>query len=219
MKIVLLVFTDGRADCLLRTIQSFEKNLSGSIDARLLIDDSANPGYSQWLNDNFSDYAIFHNEKRLGFAGAVQRGMKALPKDTDFVFWLEDDFVLLRKIKLSDLAAILSEHPYLSQIVLKRQPVNSIEKQAGGIVEIKPDDFTEVTERGKVWTEHSRNFSTNPSLVPYSITQLGWPDAPDSERKFSGMLKANGYRFAFYGKKFEQPMVEHIGDQRVGTGY
>ena len=215
MNTTLLVFTDGRADCLLRTIQSFELNLNGQLNPLLMIDDSANPGYAEWLDSNFQDYLITHNSKRLGFAGAVQRGLSLLLKDTDYVFWLEDDFVLNRKVNIDEMTTILESHPYLAQVVLKRQPINSEERDAGDILALHPQDY--IDKEG--WVEHSRNFSTNPNLTPYRITRLGWPNAPDSEKKFSQMLIKNGYQFAYLGQKSDSPLVEHIGTERVGNGY
>ena len=134
MNICLLVFTDGRGEYLEPTLDSFAQNVSGSIIHSILIDDSANESYANWLDARYKDWftQIVHHETRRGFVGAVQSGWDNLP-DCDFVFHLEDDFTFNAKVNLDELAQVLTAFPYLAQIVLKRQPVNESEKQAGGI--------------------------------------------------------------------------------------
>jgi len=117
------------------------------------------------------------------------------------------------------MSGVLLKHPYLAQLVFKRQPWNELEKEAGGIVECHPDAYTECTDGENFWTEHSLFFTTNPSLYSAKLCEYGWPLVDRSEGVFSHFLLEEGKRFAFWGKKFDPPKVEHIGFVRTGKGY
>lgn len=157
-------------------------------------------------------------EHRLGFAGAVQYGWEQI--ETDWVFHLEGDFLFNQEPPIEEMVNLLIRRPYLAQVVLKRQAWNRDEKRAGGIVELHPNDFHEVTDGVSTWTEHRRFFSTNPSVYSSRLCRLGWPQESESEGKFTHRLLADPLlRFAFWGHKFQPPMVNHIGEHRAGHGY
>jgi hypothetical protein len=154
----------------------------------------------------------------LGFAGAIDAAWGAVR--TDFVFHLEADFVFKAPVPLARMLSILQSQPQLAQIALKRQPWNAEERAAGGIVELHPDDFVERSDGGELWTEHRRFFTTNPSVYSSRLCRLGWPQEEHSEGKFTHRLLEDPHlRFAFFGGKFDAPLVEHIGAERVGHGY
>lgn len=158
----------------------------------------------------------------LGFAGAVQRGWDALlEQDVDWIFHLELDFTFNARVPLTDMLEVLAEHPEIAQLVLKRQPWNAQERAAGGIVEQHPDDYTERTDDlGRVWTEHRRFWSTNPSVYSARWARVGWPQVPQSEGIFTHQLLRDPHlRFAFWGAPLDAPRVHHIGDERKGRGY
>ncbi len=222
MNICLLMITDGRRECLTRTLLSLDHLVDYELAFQhwLMIDDSADRGYADWLDRTYGQtFQIVHHAERRGFGGAVQSGWDHLPV-CDFVFHLEDDFVFRSAVRLDLLVALLEHAPYLAQVVLKRTPVNAEERAVGGFIEQHPDEYTEQAWGGLYWTEHARNFSTNPCLIPYAVTRLGFQTGErDNERRFGEKLKGYGYRFAYWGKKFDPPVVEHIGVNRVGTGY
>lgn len=164
---------------------------------------------------------IDDRDHRLGFAGAIQAGWdQALATDADWIFHGELDFTLNQPVDLHAMIALLERQPHLAQVVLKRQPVNHDERRAGGIVEQHPDDFTERTDGEATWTEHRRFFSTNPSVYPSALAALCWPQEKYSEGMFTHRLLRDPHlRFAFWGRKFDPPLVHHIGDVRAGNGY
>lgn len=82
-----------------------------------------------------------------------------------------------------------------------------------------PGEYEDRTDGTHHWLEHRLFFTTNPSLYRRSLADRRWPDAPDSERKFTDQLRADGRSFAFWGARHDGTWVTHIGDQRVGTGY
>jgi hypothetical protein len=196
----------------------------GHITRRVLIDDSADPDYGAHLEHTYgSRWELVHHTDRRGFAGAVQSAWDHIADGPEtHVFHLEDDFTFNRHVDLDVMARILDRHPHLVQLALRRQPVNDLERSAGGIVEMWPDQYFEVAENGQHhWLEHRLFFTTNPSLYPRSLTSApGWPQVDRSERAFTDRLLANtGLRFGFWGKRSDRPWVHHIGDHRVGVGY
>lgn len=159
-------------------------------------------------------------EHKLGFAGAIMEGWRQVfAARCEWVFHAELDFLYGEPIPLQDMIELLEAEPHLAQIALKRQPVNEEEIAAGGIVEAHPADFRQRVEGGVIWTEHRRFFTTNPSVYSTKLCRHGWPQVPQSEGVFTHrLLEDPDVRFAFWGAKYDPPMVEHIG-VRCGTGY
>lgn len=227
MKIALLVITDGRDDLLAETIASLAGAVGLSAFAhRLLIDDTGDQDHADLLRDLYPRFGLYGGDRRRGFAGAIHAGWQwASVLACDYVFHLEDDFVLNPVTRqapgpLPAMLHILETQPHVVQVVLKRQPWNDAEQAAGGIVELHPHDFTERTDGSAVWTEHRRFFSTNPCLYRASLCELGWPQVAQSEGVFTHQLLADlDLRFAFLGAPLDPPLVTHIGRDRVGTGY
>lgn len=216
----LMVITDGRGDCLERTVRAADKMLKGPIGSMHIIDDSMDRFFGEWLRRHFMGFDVHSFGRKLGFGGAIQAGWSLVPTDATHVFHLEDDFVIRTEIDLGRLVALLEEEPQLAQVVLKRQAWNDQEKAAGGIVECWPDQFTEHSSSVGPWTAHRLFFSTNPSLYRFELLERGWPDGDGSERTFTDELLADPELvFGFWGAKFAPPIVEHIGLHRAGTGY
>lgn len=159
----------------------------------------------------------------LGFGGAIQAGWRRVlaETDVDFVFHLEADFTFNRPAPVHEMAAVLRARPHLVQLALRRQPWNEAEKAAGGIVEMHPEDYEECELNGWSWLEHSRNFTTNPSLYPRRVCEYGWPDGEQSEGRFGIHLleRHPELRFAYWGSRDSGEAVAHIGDVRAGKGY
>lgn len=198
MKIALLFITDGR--------ESAPKAWS-SLAANLPVRDY--------------DYRVVRvndSDHKLGFHGAIQEGWDRIPADVQYVFHQEDDFIHDQAVPLSAMVWLLEQHQDLAQVSLKRQAVNEREREAGGIVEADPVDFSHQTDGDITWTEHRRYFTTNPSLYRRNLISAGWPQEPNSEGAFTHRLLDNGYRFGIYGAPFDPPRVTHVG-KRQGTGY
>lgn len=150
----------------------------------------------------------------------MREGWRLVRKQNwDYVFHLEGDFVFEKPVPLAGMIEILEHYPYLAQVALKRWPVNEMEIAAGGIVEARPERGWEEKQNGeKVWTE-GRFFTTNPCVYRTSLCERGWPTEPDSESAFMlKLLEDPDMRSAYWGPKFGEPMVRHIGEHR-GWGY
>lgn len=229
---ILLVITDGRRDCIKRTIPSALANLRAGWGSRIIYDDSANATHRRWLVETFGplgfDVIWKPGAPRQGFGGAIRAAWRYIDEqvgndDGDYIFHLEDDFLFSRPVDVYDLATVLEHRPMLTQLALRRQPWNEEERAAGGIVELHPDDYEEhrlvIGGRERVWLEHSRHFTTNPSLYRRSLTWRDWPEGADSEGRFGIALKTEGRTFGYWGSRTSGEWVEHIGHERVGVGY
>lgn len=172
--------------------------------------------------DSWLPHVIDDSTHGLGMAGAVRAGFQwALDNDCDYVLWWEEDFRFgpeMTTVPFGGMKYVLESRPELAQVVLKRQPWNFHEQQCGGIIEANPTAYTEHSSPGQHvhWTEHREIFSLNPCLIPRRVLELGWPDGNEAE--FTERCLTAGLRFAFYGKKYDPPLVEHIGFQR-GEGW
>ena len=220
--ITLLVMTDGRADCLARSMASLHR-LRGPIAQRVMHDDSGDPAYRAHLTDTYHGWTVISTGQRSGFAGAYRSAWRWLRDHgtCEWVFSTEDDFELVRDVDLAAMISVMAYRP-LAQMALLRQPVNPAEKAAGGIVAQHPGDYRECTDGTHRWLQHRRFYTTNPHLVRRSfVAAHDWPDGPESEGRFGiGLFAAEPVTVcAFWGGRDDPPLVEHIGAQRVGTGY
>lgn len=232
MTITLLVMTDGRVECLIRTLEAAETNLHGPIAHRVIHNDSPDPQFREWLWMRYHDmFDIVSSTGRLGFGGAIRNAWSHLrdaADHDDYVFHLEDDFTIDRPVALEFVTALLDERPELAQIAFRRQPWNTNEIKAGGVVEQHPEAYTEKKSNlGCLYLEQRMFFTTNPSLYRLPLIDKEWPHGPHSEGHFTHRLLEDGYdgipgeeiRFAFWGPRDGGTWVTHIGEQRAGHGY
>lgn len=224
--ISLLVFTDGRDDCLEQTITSAIENLRGPISVRLINDDSGDADHRSELLERYAPLGfelVPPAPTRQGFGGAIRHAWAYVRQLAPmFVFHLEDDFLFRRPVDLEQMAKVLIEQPHLVQIALRRQAWNDAERAAGGVIEQHPDDYVQASNVwGDRWLEHRRFFTTNPSLYWRRLpARREWPDAEHSEGVFTAQLLADpDLRFAYWGDSADEPWVEHIGVDRAGERY
>jgi hypothetical protein len=231
MPIPVIVLTNGRPECISKTIPSTAEHLSGA-SPMVIVDDSGDPVYGQWLADEFIggplDGKVLHLPAEHGYWRAMRAVWSYARHLLDYVgatslFFLEDDFVFHERIDVAELAEVLDGHPYLTQIALLRQPWFGNEHEHGGLIpalEAQGQRFTEVTDGTHHWIEHRACFTGNPSLIPARTFQKDWPEGAWSEAQFGRRLFADPEaRGAYWGRRTDRPRVEHIGHQRVGTEY
>lgn len=221
--IALLVMTDGR-DTIHETIASAREALRGDISERWIHNDSGDPEHTARLRQAFPDFMVVSTPGRSGFGGAIRSAWSTLRRESTarFVFHLEDDFTFRRPVELADMADVLTARPHLVQLALRRQPCNSAELAAGGIVEQHPDDYEETGDGSHRWLEHRRFFTTNPSLYRRQlIEEHDWPTGTESEGRFGlGLFAADpAARCGYWGARASGEAVRHIGTHRTGTGY
>lgn len=222
MSIALLVITDGRRDCIQQTISSAYQMLEGPITHHLIYNDSGDPAYEFWLRHMYAKTFKIHNSsRRRGFGGAIQAAWRILGRlPIQYVFHLEDDFTFRRPVLLDRMVQVLSDNPYLVQLALRRQPWNFLEAEAGGVVELHPDAYTEMSAGDSIWLEHRLFFTTNPSLYRVELCDKTWPAAGQSEGRFTHELLADPeIQFGYWGSRDSGEWVHHIGSTRAGERY
>lgn len=215
-----VVMTDGRRDCIAESIPTLRK--LGPFSRRVIHDDSGDPEYRAWLMAEFPDFELIVTPSRSGFGGAYASMFRHMAAAVEpFLFVTEDDFVFHRYVDLTTVADTLTRHPHLVQLALRRQAWSDAEIAAGGVVEQHPDDYTECSDAGAQWLEHTRFFTTNPSMYRRTLCERGWPTGQNSEGRFGIALREEhpDARFAFWGSRQSGEWVHHIGHERVGTGY
>lgn len=228
MNVALIVFTDGRAECLERTLESFHLNVQDQdlITYRLIVNDQPDPTYARWIDQRWVFDQQLTTRRRRGYAGAIHEAWHEIRRqvdyfrEIDYVLHLEDDFIFQRPVPLADMIEVLANNPHLVQMALKRQPWNDTEVAAGDLIYVSPEDYVDCFDsKGHWWLEHRRFFTTNPNVYPKNLTRLGWPLASNSEGMFSERALIGTNRSAYWGRRNDEPWVHHIGNTRVGTGY
>ncbi|EFC78832.1 glycosyltransferase family 2 protein [Parafrankia sp. EUN1f] len=232
MNVAVLIMTDGRDELLDRTLQSAQGHLGGQVTRWFIHDDTGDGDHREDLRRRYPQAEVISaSHHRAGFGGSIHRAWRwiSLFSEADYVFHLEDDFILNRRVNLRAMARVLAACPHLAQLALRRQAWNADEVAAGGIVEQHPDDYVDAGDHdGNRWLEHRRFFTTNPCLYRRQLCTADWPTGAESEGRFGlGLLRGglpwgvpgDRVRFGFWGARDSGEWVEHIGHQRAGTGY
>ena len=218
--VTLAVLTDGRRDCVEKSIPAALRNLQGLPITHIIVsDDSGDPEYAAWLRRWVPGAEILTSPRRTGFAENVRRTWEAaLGTGTPWVFWLEDDFEVLEPVDIRRMADVLTHEPHLTQMVLKRQPWFPNEVAAGDLIAVHDDAVQKESWRGE-WVEHAKGHWTNPHLVSRRfLAEHEWPRGAASEATFARQVMRGDRRSAFWGLVSDAPLVHHMGE-RKGRGY
>ena len=221
--ITVLIMTDGRQEYFRKTYDSLWTNVS-KFDNILIHDDSGSSEYAEWLRETFKtpDTTIYSTGKRSGFGGAIRSAWnQIILRDAEWVFHLEEDFTFNRPVNLQDMQGVLESRPQVAQMALRRQPWNAQEVTQGGVVELDPDSYLEVSDGKHEWLQHRNFFTTNPSLYSRGLVEdYKWPEGDRSEGLFSLNLFADPFVVsAYWGGMDSGEAVTHIGEERTGEGY
>lgn len=210
-KVSLVVITDGRQDCINKTIQSIESIIDYPFYERIIINDSGDPRYDYYLKSSFKGFGVISHETRRGLAGAVQSAWSNVSSLTDYIFHLEDDFIFNCYVDIDKMIDLLNKKDTLTQMALVRAPVNPPEEEVGGFVFQHLEDY----HQHDGWFDHQRLFTLNPSIYKLQLAQIGWPDH-GGESEFTNKLHSinTDYCFGFYGDIYDKPYVTHIGGRR-----
>lgn len=232
--VMLVVLTNGRKDYIDQTIPSAEKSLvtkgNTRISHRVIVDDSGDATYRQWLRERFPDYELHTvGDEPLGLWNALTyiRGWVRHCKP-DYVFHLEDDFLFNAPVVLDDLVAIQRTDPsHIAQVALLRQAWYQNEKLCGGLMEALEAQhphqtlfIEQYTSAGIPYLMHRTQFTLNPCLYPLWITDYQWPKGDWTEAYFGKqLLRDQSIICTYYGQRHDPPLVTHIGVERVGIQY
>ena len=185
----------------------------GPIDTLILVNDTGDRGYGDWLGWTFKQFdEIVNHPQRLGLAGALRSAWTtALEYGPDYVFHVEGDFTFNCDVDLGGMVRILDANPMLSQVSLKRQPVNDVEIAAGGYMETSPGAYTQ--QDGYV--AQSLCYTFNPHIAPADVIRLCLSEPNDGlERGITDTLLFYNFHFGIYGRIKDAPRIHHIGEKR-----
>lgn len=234
MKYRLVVITHGDAPTLEDTLAAFAEHAKPAPAEMVCVIDGPGrlPPVPYRLGEDgitIDQWEIDQTPTQEGFCAATRRGWELGARaGVDYVFWLENDFLLTRSVDLRMLARVLDAEPMLAQMQLMRNAVNEHERTAGGLYQSRPGQYEPRQvwiapapghpAQGWPWREHRSYVTTNPCLMRRTFLAANpWPDHPsECEGRFGIDLVALGYRFGVWGEG--EPWCEHIGT-RTGFGY
>ena len=231
MRYRLVLITHGDAPALDRVVEAFEQNVTPAPAERLAIIDGSGSRLPVGV------WNVSPSLEQRGFCEATRAGWTAGAESSfDYVFWLENDFLITRTVDLALLAAVLDANSQLAQMQLMRNAVNEQERAAGGLYESRPGQYESrvwrepfvrpasyavgvpIPGREHHWLRHRAYLTTNPCLMRRDfMAENPWPDYPEQcEGRFGIDLVAAGFSFGVWGDG--QPWCEHVGI-RDGFGY
>lgn len=217
MRYRLVVLTHGPDLTLSETVRSFDHWVRPFPEERILVCDGPVPEIPLDLRTYF-DQVYQHDSAPQGFCHATREAFGiAGMAGSEFVFYLEHDFRFTRDVDLGLLAEVLKADPMLAQMALIRQPVNTKERAAGGLVESYSPGTFEWGDGFQEWLIHRAYFTTNPSLMRSEFLRAHpFPTTPQCEGLYGAQLRADGFAFGAWGSG--EPWVTHFGE-RTGRGY
>ncbi len=191
-----------------RLLNSLEANASGITQIHF-VDDSGDDDFATDL----SRYGDVTQIGGKGYNAAMQEVVRLGAAYGDHAAFLEEDFIVDSVTDFFMLAAQIDTHPYLSQVVLQRQPWFEPELRAGDMLKVyknRGKQFKDVDG----FLEHEHFFSCNPAVWNLETFKAGWPEGDWSENLKRDSELAAGRRFAI-----TKNIRCHHDGVRSGTGY
>lgn len=223
MDYTLAILTHGKGRTLDQTLASFYDKVKPR-PSHVIVHMDGRGGNVPALTAAGPGADVHIGSEQKGFCHATGHLWRwASQADTEFVFWLEHDFVFLRPVDLDPLADVLRADSKLCQMQLMRTAVSAEEISAGGLFESRLGEYERVTpligDELHHWMRHRSYLTTNPSLMRTAwMAGNQWPDddEPHCEGRFGIDVVNRGFYFGVWG--CGEPWVEHIG-HRTGFGY
>uniref|UniRef100_A0A6C0CJ30 Glycosyltransferase 2-like domain-containing protein n=1 Tax=viral metagenome TaxID=1070528 RepID=A0A6C0CJ30_9ZZZZ len=219
-KVTVIFFSTNRLQYLLPTLDSFDRQVdfTNTTTYKILCDDypkDRDPKIFEMIQQRYSIDELILHQKNKGQSETWKELWSKIPKDTDYVFQMEDDFTFNTSIKITDLIDILKADPYAIQIALKRNvwyPKNDfIDKINSGVV------GNEVVLNGTPVIKHQTYFNANPNMCPVWVTQETYPHNPQESVIIHHLVQKDPkYYSAILGKRDDPPHVTHIGEVMQG---
>lgn len=211
-QIVVVVLTAGDRPTLGPTIESADEKLVGPIGRKVICVDQETTDIA------YDGWDVIAMGRPQGYVRATRNAQAhSIGSGQPWVFHLEDDFLMNERIDLRVMQAIMEAHTELCQLSLKRQAWYEHELEAGGIIEARPNAFTQRDG----YVEHRAYWTSNPMLARRSfIAANEWPGEPHSELRFGRQVFRDPNVYGgILGHIEDPPRVHHIGDDRAGYGY
>jgi hypothetical protein len=219
------VLTDGRKDLISQTIPSWEERAFGHFSDKIILDDSGDRDYRQWLAKEFPSFEVVPSrERRGGYINAMTKLFSIVREcGADYNFHLEDDFTLNAPLNMNDMLGVLDNNKHLAQMSIMRQPWYDIEIRFGGVLQYYVAAGKKIvpkTKNGLQWSEHRLYYTCNPNISPAWVYEREWPRLPYSESKFGKDLFEDPKMWCgIWGKWNMPPITTHTGLYKLGESY
>ena len=146
--ISLVIFTcEGREHLLTKSFESFSNSCKDVFAHKILAIDGK---ISQAVIDSIASSEVIQSTVRMGYVKSIIRALKNI--ETEYFFWLEDDWEFPHSFSMSSLAPLLDD-PDVLQVTLAKAPLNG---------EFKKYDEPDLYINGY-------GFSANPSICRTSV--------------------------------------------------
>jgi hypothetical protein len=124
--VTLVIFTcDGREHLLIKTIASFKQACSYQFAKTILVVDGQ---INRDVADSINADLILHHTSRQGYVTAIANVINLVT--TPYFFWLEDDYIFTKEIKLNYmLTAISKDNAWAGISLCKIAPLTALTKQ------------------------------------------------------------------------------------------
>lgn len=93
--------------------ECFGSLLDQDVDIKVIvIDNASTDGSADWIISNYPEFTVINNQKNMGFAFAVNQGIKI--SDTDYILLLNNDVVMAKNCISSLLQCIKKDENYFA---------------------------------------------------------------------------------------------------------
>lgn len=218
MKFCVIIINDGRNDYLAEALKSFKENIvfpEGSEIYKIMIDDWPLDRDTDTLKKLCKKYKIDKlvlNDENLGVNATVKKVWSLIPSDVDYVWHQENDFTFLEKINIQDLMTVI-ESPIIVQCAIVRQAWFKDEKEAGSLMNTRPERWRAGNVSGIDVVLHKDHFTFNPSLYKMKWVQDIFPFGEYDIRNHY-INKNSALWFAYLGTKEDNHRCLHIGERK-----
>lgn len=219
-QVVAVCLTNGVRDTLAKTLDSFDRMVTGPIGRRLIVGDNCTPQHDGWETVTVKG-GNYIRAVRAAYDHAIGSGQP-------WIWFLEDDFVYETPIDITAMQAAMDAEPRLAQMALLRQAWYPDELAAGGIIGAHQANGGTFLQRrspaGNPWVAHWCYWTQNPMLTRRAFMAAHeWPKVSGSESRFGrALFRDDAVPLAgIWGSLDDPPKVTHIGDTRAGksNGY
>lgn len=221
MRICKVIFSTNRVNYLLRTLESFHKNLDfGDHEVHgIFFDDyptGRNDGFIEAMARRYGYNQVILHKENIGLT-STWREFFDLIKDQnfDYIWHQEDDVELLVPLKVDTMINLFQSDPKLCQILLKRQPWYFTEQ----LVTIEDNDILFEDYR---YTKSNTYFNCMACFYPHWVSTIPYNErqgANPSEAVIMHTLNSMHNWDIFVAtlkQKDGTPMVDHIGEVTKG---
>jgi hypothetical protein len=218
MKFCVIIINDGRNDYLAKSLKSFSENVvfpEGSEVTKILIDDwplERDEKEIKRLAKKYGVKTVILNDTNLGVNQTVRKIWSEIPKDIDYVWHQENDFIFLEKVNIQELMKVL-ESPIIVQCALVRQAWFEDEKQCGTLMNTRPERWKDANVSGTDIVVHRDHFTFNPSLYKSKWLVYIEPFGEYALKDYY-LSKNPGLYFSYYGKREDSNRILHIGEKK-----